>query len=182
MLLYFFRGPLYSCRVWGFLERWSYSHCGFSLGSSRTVWALNTQKLGSSLRHMGVVCCQAQTKGGHILIVVTPSLSRMTPAGYRDPSAAPCVPCPDLVPVGKYGATHSQLWGSFCLCHLKWLLCFLSFLFFFSCAYKYILQCCVFLIRVEEKGVIACAVSTSGSFWWFKAMNFQERTEHLSVQ
>lgn len=115
-------------------------------------------EVGLQPRHMGEVCCQAQTKGGHILIVLTPSLSWMTPAGTEThllPYACAGLQTWSLLWI--CANPHLQLWGSFWLCHLQWLLCFLSFLFFFACAYKYILK---IFIRVEEKReVVACASS-----------------------
>lgn len=117
-------------------------------------------EVGLQPRHMGVVCCQAQTKGGHILIVLTPSLSWMTPAGTEThllPYVCAVLQTCSLLWI--WGNPHSQLWGSFCLCHLKWLLCFLSFLLFFFYVLINTFLKSFFYTCWGEREVITCASS-----------------------
>lgn len=138
-------------------------------------------EVGLQPRHMGVVCCQAQTKGGHILIVLTPSLSWMTPAGTEThllPYVCAVLQTCSLLWI--WGNPHSQLWGSFCLCHLKWLLCFLSFLFFFFHVLINTFLKSFFLYVLRRKGSYnLCFIQHLDPSDYSKLWISQERIEHL---
>lgn len=102
---------------------------------------------------------------------------------YRDPSAALCVPCLDLVPVMNMGQPTLTIVRFLLALSFKVTALFLVFsVFFFSCAYKYILRK-GFLIRVEgERGVIACALSNIWILLTIQGYEFLGEDRTLEVQ
>lgn len=111
---------------------------------------------GLQPRHIGVVCCQAQTKDGQYISSSYPQPLPDLLLVQRPISCPMCVPCSRPGPFYEWVNPHLWLRGSFCLCRLDWLLCFLAFLGF-ACAYKHIKK--FFLYVLREREVLACTLS-----------------------